>query len=272
MFSRALPLCLAGLISAVAVFADEPSKDGAKALADRIATIKKEHQEREKKFYNDLRTYRDDNKKIGELNDENSKANNKQAEELTALIKAHGKESAAFEGILVLVGELRYPLDNDLVQLVLKQHLADPKMGQLCFDLRYRSTESWAEELLKAAAEKHPQKEVRGQALYALGAYHHYRAQPYGEKLSEEEQAKRWAEAARYFTEVTKSYAAVKTPDGKATLGDKAASELVRIKNLPNLKIGKTAPDIVGEDIDGKKFSLRDYRGKVVLLDFWGHW
>src|SRR5437868_4384991 len=123
MFSRALPLCLAGLIAAVALPADEPSKDEAKSLADRIGTIKKEHQEREKKFYDDLRTFRDDNKKIGELNDENNKANRKQADELTALIKAHGKEPAAFEGILVLVGELRYPLDNDLVQLVLKQHL-----------------------------------------------------------------------------------------------------------------------------------------------------
>ena len=35
---------------------------------------------------------------------------------------------------------------------------------------------------------------------------------------------------------------------------------------------GKTAPDIEGEDIDGKKFKLSDYRGKVVVLDFWGNW
>ncbi len=175
----------------------------------------------------------------------------------------------------MLAGELRYPLDDELVQLVLEQHAADPKMGQLCFDLRYRETEAWAEKLLKAAAAKHPQKDVRGQALYALGIYHRLRADPDrfgGEKLSDEEEAKRLDEAAKYFTEVTKSYAAVTTPDGKAVLGDLAASELVRIKNLPNLKIGKTAPAIVGEDIDGKKISLSDYRGKVVLLDFWGHW
>jgi peroxiredoxin len=35
---------------------------------------------------------------------------------------------------------------------------------------------------------------------------------------------------------------------------------------------GKMAPDIEGEDIDGKRFKLSDYRGKVVLLDFWGDW
>jgi len=38
------------------------------------------------------------------------------------------------------------------------------------------------------------------------------------------------------------------------------------------LTVGKLAADIEGEDIDGKKFKLSDYRGKVILLDFWGHW
>jgi hypothetical protein len=37
-------------------------------------------------------------------------------------------------------------------------------------------------------------------------------------------------------------------------------------------QVGLTAQEIEGEDIDGKKFKLSDYRGKVVLLDFWGHW
>lgn len=32
------------------------------------------------------------------------------------------------------------------------------------------------------------------------------------------------------------------------------------------------APDISGEDVDGRPFKLSDYRGKVVVLVFWGHW
>lgn len=40
----------------------------------------------------------------------------------------------------------------------------------------------------------------------------------------------------------------------------------------PLLGIDKQAPDIEGTDIDGKLFKLSDYRGKVVFLDFWGHW
>jgi hypothetical protein len=39
-----------------------------------------------------------------------------------------------------------------------------------------------------------------------------------------------------------------------------------------NLAIGMKAPDIKGEDLDGVSFKLSDYRGKVVVLDFWGDW
>jgi cytochrome oxidase Cu insertion factor (SCO1/SenC/PrrC family) len=35
------------------------------------------------------------------------------------------------------------------------------------------------------------------------------------------------------------------------------------------LTFGNLAPEIEGQDADGKSFKLSDYRGKVVLLDFW---
>jgi len=36
--------------------------------------------------------------------------------------------------------------------------------------------------------------------------------------------------------------------------------------------IGELAPDIEAEDIDGVPFKLSDYRGYVIVLDFWGDW
>src|SRR5262249_54683569 len=41
---------------------------------------------------------------------------------------------------------------------------------------------------------------------------------------------------------------------------------------LDKLTVGRTAMDIEAEDLDGKKFKLSDYRGKVVVLDFGGIW
>jgi cytochrome oxidase Cu insertion factor (SCO1/SenC/PrrC family) len=43
-------------------------------------------------------------------------------------------------------------------------------------------------------------------------------------------------------------------------------------KEKTELAVGKPAPEIEGEDIDGQKFKLSDYRGKIVVLDFWGNW
>jgi hypothetical protein len=55
----------------------------------------------------------------------------------------------------------------------------------------------------------------------------------------------------------------------------RARSRLAReadLRELRDLTVGKAAPEIAGEDLDGVAFRLSDYRGKVVLLDFWGNW
>jgi hypothetical protein len=36
--------------------------------------------------------------------------------------------------------------------------------------------------------------------------------------------------------------------------------------------IGRPAPEIVGKDLDGRPMRLSDFRGKIVMLDFWGDW
>jgi hypothetical protein len=41
---------------------------------------------------------------------------------------------------------------------------------------------------------------------------------------------------------------------------------------IEHLQVGCKAPDIVAKDTDGAEMKLSDYRGKVILLDFWGFW
>ncbi len=39
-----------------------------------------------------------------------------------------------------------------------------------------------------------------------------------------------------------------------------------------NLVVGKLAPELEGETVDGAAVKLSDFRGKIVVLDFWGFW
>ncbi len=68
--------------------------------------------------------------------------------------------------------------------------------------------------------------------------------------------------AAEYKEELVKSF-----PDSKVVsrMNAKAFRE-------QNLAVGKPVPDFTAKDIEGAEFKLSEYKGKVVLLDFWGFW
>lgn len=72
---------------------------------------------------------------------------------------------------------------------------------------------------------------------------------------------------AAIYERVVRDYSDVS--DERGSIADAATGSL---RELRDLKVGKYAPEISGEDIDGVAFNLSDYRGQVVLLDFWGHW
>jgi RNA polymerase sigma factor (sigma-70 family) len=83
--------------------------------------------------------------------------------------------------------------------------------------------------------------------------------------------AELFKEAEVLFERVLKDFADVKTDwaGGPSSLGERIPACLFGVRCLT---VGKTAPDIEGEDLDGKTFKLSDYRGKVVLLAFWATW
>jgi peroxiredoxin len=65
----------------------------------------------------------------------------------------------------------------------------------------------------------------------------------------------------------TPAYAKLRT--SLETLGSIAKANLYELEHLG---IGMTAPAIIGQDIYGKPMKLSDFRGKIVVLDFWGNW
>ncbi len=70
------------------------------------------------------------------------------------------------------------------------------------------------------------------------------------------------AEALALMRKLSKEY-----PTTEA--GVRAAGQLFRFENL---KVGKTVPDFETRDVEDKPFKISEYRGKVVVLQFWGFW
>ncbi len=56
------------------------------------------------------------------------------------------------------------------------------------------------------------------------------------------------------------------------SLTDQLASVVARTDNWDKIKEGAEAPEFEATTIDGKAIKLSDYRGKVVLIDFWATW
>jgi cytochrome oxidase Cu insertion factor (SCO1/SenC/PrrC family) len=44
------------------------------------------------------------------------------------------------------------------------------------------------------------------------------------------------------------------------------------IKTQQEIKISAPAPSFTFEDLNGKKYDLEDYKGKVIVLNFWATW
>ena len=72
----------------------------------------------------------------------------------------------------------------------------------------------------------------------------------------------------------------------KRSYGDLALAALGNLKPKPGepgaepssfpegvgLEVGQVAPEIQGLDARGMPMKLADFRGRVVVLDFWGDW
>jgi thiol-disulfide isomerase/thioredoxin len=276
MATTGLLLCL---VVGLAAPADDPSSTpDDRPLAERFAALKKKFEDREKAFHDELvaaNTLEAEarSKKITDENDAFRVDWRAMEDEARALIRAHPDDPDAFEGIILLPDTMRSFLDEDLVDIVFDRFLDDPRMGRLCGPLGDR-TEGWSGRILAHVAAKHPDRAVRGQATFAMGQ----RARELsdsnygGRDRTEAQRAASLAESGEHFARVAAEFPDVASADGSTRLGDRARAELARIANLPNLKVGKAAPEIVGEDLDGRPLRLSDHRGKVVVVCFWATW
>lgn len=121
-----------------------------------------------------------------------------------------------------------------------------------------------AEPVLKAVIEKNMNRDEKAAALYALGAVHFKNFDASADRVSGEASKDK---ALDCFQQLNADFADVTIQGFK--LSDMTAKMLFE---MTNLQVGCEAPEIEGKDADGMGVKLSDYRGKHVIVIFWGGW
>ena len=174
-----------------------------------------------------------------------------------------------------------------VIALLTANHIASPALDSV-FDNLVSLPSPAAEAFFRTVLEKSPHRVIQGRAGFALGRYLMNQAEvirqlklrpelaknvePYcGAELVKQliaaDPDKVAAQADTAFSRVAEQYPLVK--NGATTLGEQVKGELFELRHLAH---GKVAPEIEGDDVEGRKLKLSDYRGKVVVLTFWGDW
>jgi hypothetical protein len=176
--------------------------------------------------------------------------------------------------------------------LLLRDHVRSDKLGSVCQQVLFGFHQSH-EQFLREVLAMNPHPEVQGLACLSLAQFlndrlhrlnvlqdqdrpdlaeRYFRAfgKDYVQQLQRQDRTAVAQEMETLFDRAAEKYGEVKIPvtyfGSGGTVREKAEAELFQIRHLA---VGQVAPEIEGEDQDGKRFKLSDYRGKVVLLDFW---
>jgi hypothetical protein len=278
----------------------KPAGTPANARADRLAALGKEWNEAQNAYYEAIQAAMGDNKNPSaeDWKRIQEKAQEKVKEPDTAgylaraqqLLDEDKTDLTAFETIQWMLNFGREPeAQKPLMALLGQYHMDRPEMGDMCNELA-----QYDRALLEKLSTKSPHFEVRGRACYALaeGLKKDIQTAEHLKGKSQEELdgMKGWLgdeklaalqkldadatqkESENIYERVVAEFGEVKVNVGskrETTLGKQAGAALYEIRNLA---VGKSAPEIEGADLDSVAFKLSDYRGKVVLLDFWGNW
>jgi thiol-disulfide isomerase/thioredoxin len=183
---------------------------------------------------------------------------------------------AALDWIVMNPGNLALPYGEQAVSLLLEHHAENPNVGRACGVIG-RFGRSWQQpmiDFLRAVSQRNPDRCARGQAFLGLGRIIWGKAL-YVDYHKTADPAPFLSEAERLFETVVETYSDcpdLRPPGGRPapkSLGELARDELFELRELA---VGKIVPEIAAEDIEGRPLKLSDYRGKVVVLNFWASW
>jgi peroxiredoxin len=210
-----------------------------------------------------------------------------------ALARDNPKEAFAVDALAWVVANPAGPATgtdarSQALDLLGRRHVADERLGPLCTQLIF-SPDEGSEALLRRVLAKSPHEGAKARACVSLAQNLKFRARALRRLREDAEAVKQhqaaWGKAAvqallkrdaeqllkeseKLFRRVVASYGKVPHPQ-HGTLAKMAQAHLEALRQP--VTVGEPAPEIKGEDHEGKALALSAQRGKVVLLDFGGN-
>jgi peroxiredoxin len=194
------------------------------------------------------------------------------------LAKEEPADRFGFDCLLTIL--LEDPNDDSdfrtALDLMLLHHAKGRRMGDVCPWLVspqfFGTKAARVEALFREVIEKNPIADVRAEAVFGLSQFLKNRSQ-----LARQIKTRNGADLARCidaawghsFLDVLRTCdtaEAAKEAERLTVQGQAKYSEYWKARPLP----GREAPDITGNDLKGSTMSLATYRGKVLVLSFWG--
>jgi hypothetical protein len=265
------------------------AQDKQQSPADILKSIKQDFKKYEENYAKKWREAKTDKEKLALFA---SKQTHDFALRAFELARAHPEDPVAFDALAWMVtGGVEYcPETLAALSLMQQKYAADKRITPICQHARvYRVFYGGTETLLHTVLEKNPDRTAQATACFTLAVVLHDYA-GFAKSMQDPVRAKRMEkslpaealkrikssgadklekESEEFYERTIAAYSDVKSPGHIRTFGQRAEAALFERRHL---QVGKQAPGIEGVDLEGKKFRLSDYRGKVVVLDFWGNW
>ena len=271
--------------------ADEPPDKG-KTPRERYQALFQEHQNAMQQFMDVYQKAKNDEER-SKLFQEKYPQPQSYGRRFLEIADSAPRDEAAIDSLIWIVQHAGSGTEaNSAIDRLAASHAETKRLGQIAPNLVYSLSPS-AEKLLRAILTKNPDREVKGQACLALGQYLKQQEELVRTLKTDPKRAQQIEAAYTSQGMDQASLTALRQKDSNAlakeseAMFERAANEFTDVSNfrgtigktaeaelneIRNLVVGKPAPEITGEDTDGKPFKLSDHKGKVVVVDFWGDW
>jgi thiol-disulfide isomerase/thioredoxin len=217
------------------------------------------------------------------------------ADRFMAMAREHPDDPAAADALSrVVIVDLACRHRKDAIEQIRTRHAKSSRIADALGMIAYDTTIPEIEPFLREVLSENPSAAVRAEAALALSR-HLERLIKEAENMREypdrfERAAARFGldaatrmrdrdttamrrEVESLLELVVRDYP--EAPGPRTAPGDgHSPAEIAerKLRAMRELTVGKPAPEIEGQDVDGKPMRLSDYRGKVVFVTFWSTW